>query len=116
MSTLSARLRELRGTKTQAEFAKEIGVSIGSYGHYETGRREPDIATLLQIVEKTGASADYLIGSREPTICMSSAPQNVEDKANWKIRAITAEKKLMAVNDAVTLILKGTQKLQEAMK
>jgi len=47
---------------------------------------------------------------------MPSVPQHTEDKANWKIRAITAEKKLMAVNDAVTLILKGTQKLQEAMK
>ena len=42
-------LRDLRGTKSQAEIAKEYGVSQQCWQSLEIGRTVPDNATMLQI-------------------------------------------------------------------
>ncbi|BBT89899.1 helix-turn-helix transcriptional regulator [Enterobacter roggenkampii] len=46
-------LRKLRQSLhlTQKGLADEIGQTISSIGHYETGRRTPDIKTCHQLVE-----------------------------------------------------------------
>ncbi|EQA1624854.1 helix-turn-helix transcriptional regulator [Enterobacter asburiae] len=46
-------LRELRRSLhlTQRGLANEIGQTISSIGHYESGRRTPDIKTCHQLVE-----------------------------------------------------------------
>ncbi|EJO48751.1 helix-turn-helix transcriptional regulator [Enterobacter sp. SST3] len=46
-------LRELRRSLhlTQRSLANEIGQTISSIGHYESGRRTPDIKTCHQLVE-----------------------------------------------------------------
>lgn len=71
MSVFSQRLRELRGDKNQADFADSLGFKASAYGHYETGRREPSVDVILQIVEKTGTSLDWLLG-------LSTAPPSQE--------------------------------------
>ena len=38
----SKRLRQLRGTKSQDEAAKGIGISRGALSYYEKGERNPD--------------------------------------------------------------------------
>lgn len=38
---ISEKLIKLRGSRTQAEVAKEIGVSTSAYTMYETGQRVP---------------------------------------------------------------------------
>ena len=38
------------------------------------------------------------------------------DATNWKERALQAERKLLQVREALDLILKGTAKLNEAIK
>lgn len=58
----SKRFRELRGSRTQAEFADDIGVSRPTVGYYENGTRIPDALTLRQIAEKSGVTTDYLVG------------------------------------------------------
>ena len=59
------RLRELRGSKSQASFAKELGLSQVVYGRYELNQREPNLETLCHIGLTLGISADWLLGLPE---------------------------------------------------
>lgn len=56
------RFSELRGEKTQDEFAKFLGISRPTVGFYENGTRLPDALVLKQIAEKCNVSADWLLG------------------------------------------------------
>lgn len=57
---LSARLAELE--ISQAELARRLGLDPRRVGHYITGIREPDIATLAKIAKALEISADSLVG------------------------------------------------------
>ena len=59
------RLRELRGCKSQASFASELGLSQVVYGRYELNQREPNLDTLCHIGLTLGVSADWLLGLPE---------------------------------------------------
>jgi transcriptional regulator with XRE-family HTH domain len=58
---LSKKLVTLRGKQTQQEVADAIGISRARYSHYETGRSEPDIATIVKIANYFGVTVDSLI-------------------------------------------------------
>ena len=45
-------LRDLRGTKSQAEIAKDYNVSQQCWQSWEIGRTLPDNATMLQMEKK----------------------------------------------------------------
>jgi len=62
LPTFSERFTELRGDRTQGEFAKFLGISRPTVGFYENGSRIPDALVLRQIAEKCGVSADWLLG------------------------------------------------------
>lgn len=47
---------------TQAQIAREIGVSRSTYANYETGKRTPDYDTLLKISDTLECSLDTLFG------------------------------------------------------
>lgn len=55
-------LRKLRQSLhlTQKGLADEIGQTISSIGHYETGRRTPDIKTCHQLVEALSKNGEKL--------------------------------------------------------
>ena len=63
------RLRELR--KLQGLSMKELGVKLGlaecTISLYESGKREPDNATLVRIADFFGVTVDYLLGRDEKT-------------------------------------------------
>ena len=59
------RFNNLRGEKTQGEFADFIGISRPTVGFYENGERIPDALTLRQIAKKCGVSADWLLALSE---------------------------------------------------
>lgn len=42
-NSFTARLRELRGNKSQAVFARELGVIQQTYARWENGQNEPSI-------------------------------------------------------------------------
>ena len=65
MEGFGERLRELRGCKSQASFAKELGMSQVVYGRYELNQREPNLTTLCHIGLTLGISADWLLGLPE---------------------------------------------------
>jgi len=62
MTGFGERLRELRGLKSQASFARELGLSQVVYGRYELNQREPNLETLCHIGITLSVSADWLLG------------------------------------------------------
>ncbi|MFC4768499.1 helix-turn-helix domain-containing protein [Effusibacillus consociatus] len=59
---LAERLAMLRGTRTQQEIADALGISRARYAHYENGRNEPDIKTLIRLADLFEVKVDYLLG------------------------------------------------------
>lgn len=61
---MNFRLRELRRQRkmSQVRLAMELNVSQNTICRYETGEREADYATLIQIADFFGVSIDYLLG------------------------------------------------------
>lgn len=51
----------------QADLAKSIKVSQGTMSQYETGKYEPDLATLKLIAECLHTTTDYLLGGTLPS-------------------------------------------------
>ncbi len=62
MLKLADRLRGLRGTESQTEFAARFGLKQAIYSHYETGRKKPSLEVLMQMAVVLGATTDYLLG------------------------------------------------------
>lgn len=67
MNTLRIVLKELRKEKgiTQKEIADKLNITDRTYGHYETGKREPTIDTLINIADYYNISLDILVGRYE---------------------------------------------------
>lgn len=51
---------------TQKQMAEIIGITLRSYQRYESGEREPNIETLVQIADFFKISLDDLIGRKFP--------------------------------------------------
>ena len=62
MSNLSVRLKELRGSTSQAEMAKGIGIPQQAWARYEKGIVAPNAETLYNICRVHACSADWLLG------------------------------------------------------
>ncbi len=73
MKNFSDRLESLRGSETQREFAKRIGIPLTSYTNWVLGLRTPNMDALIKICSHSGVSADWLLG--------------LEDRAPPSIRA-----------------------------
>lgn len=58
------RLKELREDKQMPQrlLAKKLGVTQQAVGKWETGKAEPDMATIDKLADIFGVSADYLLG------------------------------------------------------
>ena len=61
-TTFRERFCELRGTRSNTEFANDIGMTRQTVGFYLNGDRLPDAASLRLIAEQCGVSTDYLLG------------------------------------------------------
>lgn len=57
---LRSRARELQ--LSDAEVARRAGLTSTRYGHYVSGYREPDLATLVRICRVLGLRPDDLLG------------------------------------------------------
>lgn len=83
MEILSRRLRELRGERSQAAFARELGITQQRYANYESGIREPDLTTLCRIAALTTGSVDALLGVKD-----LAPPDRSRDKVDDLKKAI----------------------------
>jgi transcriptional regulator with XRE-family HTH domain len=66
---------------SQAEAARRVGLSERRYGNYISGRREPDLATLVRIAELLGTTPNKLLGTEE------GAPAGPKTAAKERITA-----------------------------
>lgn len=71
------RIRELRGTLGQSEFAGRLGVDRKSVAGWEAGRRLPDGKSLLALMQVFGASASYLLTGNEGGAQLADAAEQV---------------------------------------
>ncbi|MDF2534114.1 MAG: hypothetical protein K0R18_271 [Bacillales bacterium] len=67
MSQFSDRLKLLRKQTrlTQKEMANKLNIQRVTYSHYETGRSQPSIDTLIILSSIFSCSIDYLVGVSE---------------------------------------------------
>lgn len=65
MAQLGSRLAELRKARnlSQAELAKELGLSRGAIGNYEAKQRAPRIEVMKRIADYFGVTIDDLFFS-----------------------------------------------------
>ncbi|MBQ6552464.1 MAG: helix-turn-helix transcriptional regulator [Clostridia bacterium] len=54
------KIRKAKGLN-QLKVAMDLSISREALSHYETGKRSPDIQTLLRLSDYFGVSIDYLI-------------------------------------------------------
>lgn len=59
---LGNRIKLARGSYNQEDLATIIGVDRSTVASWETGRREPDLATLFRIADIAEVSLDWLAG------------------------------------------------------
>lgn len=73
------RIKELRNARGwgQKDLADQISVAYQTVGHWETGRRSPDLDTLEALCEVFGVTADYLLGR-------SDMPKPLITEAEWR--------------------------------
>ena len=81
--SLGERLRQIRIERkmTQAEAAKQVGVSRSALNMYERNERDPDSSTISALARLYGVSTDWLLGETDdptPRLCLAvrSRPRN----------------------------------------
>ena len=66
MSIFATRLKELRGSESQASFAASLGLNRVQYAKYESGQNLPSVEVLERICRIVpGVTADWLLGLDE---------------------------------------------------
>ena len=68
MDTFAGRIRSLRGTKKQDEFAQELGIHKNTLGRWERGQAEPDVSTAQLICTMFGVSPYWLLAGQGPML------------------------------------------------
>ena len=104
----SMRIRELIGEDSVSSFARRVGLKQAAIDRYVKGLRAPAADALVSIASECSVSIDWLLG-------ISANPIG-DDKSEWRIKALCAQRKLDKVNEALGKILDGTKALQEAVK
>jgi len=61
-NSFQERLREARGSLSQAEFAHKMGLIQQTYANWENGAREPDQEKLKKLALHLGATTDWVLG------------------------------------------------------
>lgn len=77
---------------SNAEAARRADLSERRYGNYVSGRREPDLATLVRIAQVLQTTPDVLLG-----VATTGKPDGLRDKINSAISAMSkADKEVVA--------------------
>src|SRR5690606_33916702 len=93
-SNLRNRAKELG--ISNAEAARRVGLSERRYGNYVSGRREPDLRTLVQIAVALQTSPDHLLSFG--AVSATDEGDLFEDRIMSAVKALGGtEKKVVAV-------------------
>lgn len=80
---LAKRLKEARNDLgySQEDIAEKLGIARPTLSHYETGKRQPDIDTLVALAEFYNVSLNWLAGATiEPPYYIPASNQAPEPK------------------------------------
>ena len=98
MSTFATRLKELRGSESQASFSSAIGVNRVQYAKYEAGNNSPSVDILARICREHSVSADWLLGLHDHGKIDDATPSDAPQcsKCPYKKRLEKIEKAMKA--------------------
>lgn len=99
------RLREERIAQnlTQEDMAKKLGITRQAYGNYETGKRDVDSQTLVNLVKILNVSVDYLLGLSDYKNQNSESNSLLFEFESW-----TEEEKQLA-----KIVIEGLRKIKK---
>lgn len=80
MSIFADRLKELRGSESQASFAEQLGINRVQYFKYESGKNAPSIDVLANICRVHACSADWLLGLKDSKITTANFEKDTLQK------------------------------------
>ena len=84
MDSLGKRIRRLRGARSQATYAAQLGISKGALGSYERDSNSPNALVLATICAQEGVSADWLLLGREvPSAVDTRRADTMDDARIW---------------------------------
>ena len=97
LGTVLAQLRSQKGI-SQRDFAREIGMSYGAVGMWETNKRQPDLEMLKKIAKYYNVSTDYILGIEKSggnnySNFLLDESEFGED-FKWRIRALMKDQKM----------------------
>lgn len=95
---LPKRLAELRKAEglTQIQVAQKLGITQGSYAHYESGLRRVPLAMIPKIAEALNASEEGLLGLQQKN--GKPGPLSKLEKRFEKVRTLPKKEQELAVD------------------
>lgn len=83
MTAFASRLKDLRKKKkiSQAQLAKELGVTQQTVCMWERGRRRPPISTISSIADLFDVKPSFLIGNRDDSSVSESSVKAAKEHA-----------------------------------
>lgn len=91
------RIEELRGDKTQKEFANLLGIPLNTYTNWTRGLRFPTAEAVVTICTQLGCSANWLLGLSEdvqpepPKRALSNVSASAKGDTYWRDLAISQQ-------------------------
>lgn len=61
LQVLGQRVKQLRGTATQEEFARALNISQAQLSKYELGQSALPLSLLVKLAERSGRTTDWLL-------------------------------------------------------
>jgi transcriptional regulator with XRE-family HTH domain len=101
---IGLRLREVRGSMSQAEFAEQLGVAPPSISNYETGKRIPDAEFISKLIERFSIDPTWILLGK---IQGSSELRDDEAEVLSAYRNSQYKHVIRAMIDGVTNLEKG---------
>lgn len=65
LKAVGARVRALRGSVMQDEFAFKVGISQGQLSKIENGRMAPTLDMLVKLANRFGKSLDWIVTGQD---------------------------------------------------
>jgi transcriptional regulator with XRE-family HTH domain len=75
---------------SNAEVARRAGLSDRRYGNYVSGRREPDLSTLVRIASVLAITVDELVGST-PSKDVRTTEEMLQERIASALQALRAD-------------------------
>lgn len=102
------RIEELRGNKTQKQFAVLLGIPLNTYTNWTRGIRFPTADAVVKICIQLGVSSDWLLGlSNEPPKALESRRDPAVDSQDkgvdyWRTLAISQQETISKLTALLT--------------